>query len=194
MLTLLHNDMEDDAERRGFYEVAYGNQLRFHEGDVISTNNQRRFAKAQDLASVTVKILYTSTIMTSIYLLCSIMLLHGAVNYKKEYILPWTLVALINLLLLIFAISIGEGHPSVIDLFNGHTMYHFTSSLLLASFMYAIATVISFSYEISSMQCAQQFADERGERLLLLDHAAHSSLLSAAQLNKLSNGTRTHFV
>lgn len=51
MLTLLHNDMEDDAERRGFYEVAYGNQLRFHEGDVISTNNQRRFANAQYLAS-----------------------------------------------------------------------------------------------------------------------------------------------
>lgn len=48
---MLHADMEDDAESRGFYEVAYGQQLVFHEGDVISTNNQRRFAKAQHLAS-----------------------------------------------------------------------------------------------------------------------------------------------
>lgn len=51
MLSMLHNDMEDDAERRGFYEVGYGEQLHFHEGEVISTNNQRRFAKAQHLAS-----------------------------------------------------------------------------------------------------------------------------------------------
>lgn len=51
MLSLLHNDMEDDAERRGFYDVSYGDQLTFHEGEVISTNNQRRFAKAQHLAS-----------------------------------------------------------------------------------------------------------------------------------------------
>lgn len=43
--------MEDDAERRGFYDAALGDQLMFHEGDVISTNNQRRFAKAQHLAS-----------------------------------------------------------------------------------------------------------------------------------------------
>lgn len=51
MLSMLHNDMEDDAERHGFYEVAYGDQTSFHEGEVISTNNQRRFAKAQNLAS-----------------------------------------------------------------------------------------------------------------------------------------------
>lgn len=51
VLTMLHDDMEDDAERRGFYEVNYRNQMTFHEGDVISTNNQRRFAKAQHLAS-----------------------------------------------------------------------------------------------------------------------------------------------
>ncbi|CAG9786077.1 unnamed protein product [Diatraea saccharalis] len=51
MLSMLHTDMEDDAESRGFYEVTYGQQLTFHEGDVVSTNNQRRFAKAQHLAS-----------------------------------------------------------------------------------------------------------------------------------------------
>lgn len=51
MLSMLHNDMEDDAERRGFYEIAYGEHLTFHEGDVVSTNNQLRFAKAQHLAS-----------------------------------------------------------------------------------------------------------------------------------------------
>lgn len=51
MLNMLHNDMEDDAERRGFYEVAYGDKLTFHEGEVTSRNNQRRFAKAQHLAS-----------------------------------------------------------------------------------------------------------------------------------------------
>lgn len=47
MLSMLHNDMEDDAERRGLY----GERLTFHEGEVISSNNQRRFAKAQHLAS-----------------------------------------------------------------------------------------------------------------------------------------------
>ncbi|XP_013143179.1 PREDICTED: uncharacterized protein LOC106107045 [Papilio polytes] len=194
MLTLLHNDMEDDAERRGFYEVAYGNQLRFHEGDVISTNNQRRFANAQYLASVTVIVLYTSTILTSIYLMCSISLLHGAVKYKKEYIFPWIVAAIIDLLLLISAVIIGDGYPCIINLFNGHNMYHFTCALFVASFVYAICAVTSFSMEVSAMQCARHLADERGERLLLLDHAAHSSLLSAAQLNKLSHGTRTHFV
>lgn len=51
MLSMLHSDMEDDAERRGFYDVGFGQTLTFHEGDVISTNNQRRFAKAQHLAS-----------------------------------------------------------------------------------------------------------------------------------------------
>lgn len=56
MLSMLHNDMEDDAERRGFYEIAYGEHLSFHEGDVISTNNQLRFAKAQHLASGILKL------------------------------------------------------------------------------------------------------------------------------------------
>lgn len=51
MLSMLHNDMEDDAERHGFYQVAYGDQMSFHEGEGISINNQRRFAKAQNLAS-----------------------------------------------------------------------------------------------------------------------------------------------
>lgn len=51
MLSMLHNDMEDDAERRGFYEIAYGEHLTFHEGDVVSSNNQLRFAIAQHLAS-----------------------------------------------------------------------------------------------------------------------------------------------
>lgn len=51
MLSMLHNDMEDDADRRGLYEVTYGDHLSYHNGEVISTNNQRRFAKAQHLAS-----------------------------------------------------------------------------------------------------------------------------------------------
>ena len=51
MLSMLHNDMEDDADRRGLYEVAYGDHLSYHNGEVISTNNQRRFAKARHLAS-----------------------------------------------------------------------------------------------------------------------------------------------
>lgn len=50
MLSMLHNDMEDDADRRGLYDAAYGDHS-YHDGDVISTNNQRRFAKAQHLAS-----------------------------------------------------------------------------------------------------------------------------------------------
>lgn len=53
MLSMLHVDMEDDAERRGLYEVTDGEQMTFHEGDVMSTNNQRRFAKARHLASGT---------------------------------------------------------------------------------------------------------------------------------------------
>lgn len=51
MQSMLRSDMEDDAERHGLYELAYGDQVTYHEGDVISTNNQRRFAKAQHLAS-----------------------------------------------------------------------------------------------------------------------------------------------
>lgn len=51
MLSMLHNDMEDDADRRGLYEMAYGDHFSYHNGEVISTNNQRRFAKARHLAS-----------------------------------------------------------------------------------------------------------------------------------------------
>ncbi|CAK1547294.1 unnamed protein product [Leptosia nina] len=123
MLQLLHNDMKDEEERRGFYGVGYGDQVIFHESDVISTNNQARFVKAQHLAS------------------------------------------------------------------------DFGCAIFVLTFIYAICAVSSFALETGG-QCSQAVTnnDERGERLLLLDHVAHSSLLSAAQLNKLSHGTRTQFV
>ncbi|CAH2037276.1 unnamed protein product, partial [Iphiclides podalirius] len=163
----------------------------------VSTNNQRRFAKAQHLASVTVIFLYTSTILTSIYLMCCISLLHGAVKYKREYILPWIMAACVGVILLIVAIVIGDGHPCVVNLFGGHNLYHFGCALFVLTFIYAICAVSSFALETGGGQCVRNTLtsnDERGERLLLLDHAAHSSLLSAAQLNKLSHGTRTQFV
>ncbi|KAG6450222.1 hypothetical protein O3G_MSEX006475 [Manduca sexta] len=194
MLSMLHNDMEDDAERRGFYEVAYGEQLTFHEGEVTSTNNQRRFAKAQHLASVTVIFLYTSTILTSIYLMCCISLLHGAVKYKREYVLPWIMAACVGVVLLIVAIIVGDGYPCVVNLFGGHNLYHFGCALFVLTFIYAICAVSSFALETGARCGRRRSGEERGERLLLLDHAAHSSLLSAAQLNKLSHGTRTQFV
>ncbi|XP_075973707.1 uncharacterized protein LOC142974988 [Anticarsia gemmatalis] len=196
MLSMLHNDMEDDADRRGLYDVAYGEHT-YHDGDVISTNNQRRFAKAQHLASVTVIFLYTSTILTSIYLMCCISLLHGAVKYKREYVLPWIMAACIGVVLLIAAIIVGDGYPCVVNLFGGHNLYHFGCALFVLTFIYAICAVSSFALETGSGRCARASraaSDERGERLLLLDHAAHSSLLSAAQLNKLNSGTRSQFV
>lgn len=68
-------------------------------------------------------------------------------------------------------------------------------ALFVLTFIYAICAVSSFALETGSGRCRTRAAsDERGERLLLLDHAAHSSLLSAAQLNKLSHGTRSQFV
>lgn len=210
MLSMLHNDMEDDAERHGFYEVGYGEKLYFHEGEVISTNNQRRFAKAQHLASVTVIFLYTSTILTSLYLMCCISLLHGAVKYKREYVLPWIMAACAAVILLIVAIVVGDAYPCVVNLFGGHNLYHFGCALFVLTFIYAICAVSSFALETGGGRCAgagsgvgtgaaggaggRGASDERGERLLLLDHAAHSSLLSAAQLNKLSTGTQSHFV
>ncbi|VVC89069.1 unnamed protein product [Leptidea sinapis] len=45
MLQLLHNDMKDEEERRGFYGVGYGDHVKFHESDVISTNNQLRYGR-----------------------------------------------------------------------------------------------------------------------------------------------------
>lgn len=195
MLSMLHNDMEDDADRRGLYEVAYLDH--YHNGEVTSTNNQRRFAKAQHLASVTVIFLYTSTILTSIYLMCCISLLHGAVKYKREYVLPWIMAACIGVILLIIAIIIGDGYPCVVNLFGGHSLYHFGCALFVLTFIYAICAVCSFALETGNGRCARAnhtTIDERGERLLLLDHAAHSSLLSAAQINKLNSGTRTQFV
>ncbi|KAF9815420.1 hypothetical protein SFRURICE_011572 [Spodoptera frugiperda] len=197
MLSMLHNDMEDDADRRGLYEMAYGDHFSYHNGEVISTNNQRRFAKARHLASVTVIFLYTSTMLTSIYLMCCISLLHGAVKYKREYVLPWIMAACIGVVLLIVAIIVGDGYPCVVNLFGGHNLYHFGCALFVLTFIYAICAVSSFALETGSGRCARNVraaSDERGERLLLLDHAAHSSLLSAAQLNKLNSGTRTHFV
>ncbi|XP_045497771.1 uncharacterized protein LOC123695867 [Colias croceus] len=196
MLQLLHNDMKDEEERRGFYGVSYGDQVIFHENDVISTNNQVRFAKAQHLASVTVVILYTSTILTAIYLMCSISLLYGAVKYKREYVLPWIMAACVAVVLLINFIIVFDGYPCIVNLFGGHNMYHFGCALFVLTFIYAICAVGSFALETSGGRCSQANIsnDERGERLLLLDHAAHSSLLSAAQLNKLSHGTRTQFV
>ncbi|XP_073945477.1 uncharacterized protein [Choristoneura fumiferana] len=195
MLSMLHVDMEDDAERRGIYEVTDGEQMTFHEGDVMSTNNQRRFAKARHLASVTVIFLYTSTILTSIYLMCCISLLYGAVKYKREYVLPWVMAACVGVVLLVVAIVVGDGYPCVVHLFGGHHFYHFGCGLFVLTFIYAICAVSSFALETGGGRCARAVrSDERGERLLLLDHAAHSSLLSAAQLNKLTHGTRTHFV
>ncbi|VVC89068.1 uncharacterized protein LOC126979239 [Leptidea sinapis] len=198
MLQLLHNDMKDEEERRGFYGVGYGDHVKFHESDVISTNNQLRFIKAQRLASFTVVFLYTSTILTTIYLICSISLLHGAVKYKRQYILPWIMAACIAVVLLLTVIILGDGYPCIIKLFGGHNMYHFGCALFILTFIYAICAVSSFAIETGSGHCrtthSQTNSDERGERLLLLDHAAHSSLLSAAQLNKLSHGTLTHFV
>ncbi|CAH3901874.1 unnamed protein product [Pieris brassicae] len=195
MLQLLDNDMKDDEERRGFYGVGYGDQVIFHESDVISTKNHARFVKAQHLASVTVVILYTSTILTAIYLMCSISLLYGAVKYKREYVLPWIMAACIAVVLLINFIIVFDGYPCIINLFGGHTIYHFGCTLFVLTFIYAICAVSSFALETGG-RCHESITnnDERGERLLLLDHAAHSSLLSAAQLNKLSHGTRTHFV
>ncbi|XP_047529292.1 uncharacterized protein LOC125065616 isoform X2 [Vanessa atalanta] len=176
MLSMLHNDMEDDAERRGFYEITYGEHLTFHE--------------------VTVIFLYTSTILTAIYLMCCISLLHGAVKYKREYVLPWIMAACVAVVLLIVAIVIGDGYPCVVNLFGGHNLYHFGCALFVLTFIYAICAVSSFALETGGGRCARASLanDERGERLLLLDHAAHSSLLSAAQLSKLSHGTRTQFV
>ncbi|KAJ8728245.1 hypothetical protein PYW07_017038 [Mythimna separata] len=197
MLSMLHNDMEDDADRRVLYEATYGDHISYHNGDVISTNNQRRFAKARHLASVTVIFLYTSTMLTSIYLMCCISLLHGAVKYKREYVLPWILAACIGVVLLIVAIVVGDGYPCVVNLFGGHNLYHFGCALFVLTFIYAICAVSSFALETGSGRCARTVraaSDERGERLLLLDHAAHSSLLSAAQLNKLNSGTRSQFV
>ncbi|CAB3229937.1 unnamed protein product [Arctia plantaginis] len=192
MLSMLHNDMEDDADRRGLYEVEH-----YHDGDVISTNNQRRFAKAQHLASVTVMFLYTSTILTSIYLMCCISLLHGAVKYKREYVLPWIMAACIGVVLLIIVIVIGDGYPCLVNHFGGHNLYHFSCALVVLTYVYAICAVSSFALETGSGRCSRASraaSDERGERLLLLDHVAHSSLLSTAQLNKLNSGTRSHFV
>ncbi|KAH9636383.1 hypothetical protein HF086_011240 [Spodoptera exigua] len=153
MLSMLHNDMEDDADRRGLYEMAYGDHISYHNGEVITTNNQRRFAKARHLASVrlnilfltnslsltrgqqppsinkkcnisvTVIFLYTSTMLTSIYLMCCISLLHGAVKYKREYVLPWIMAACIGVVLLIVAIIVGDGYPCVVNLFGGHNLY-----------------------------------------------------------------------
>ncbi|XP_068632195.1 uncharacterized protein [Battus philenor] len=197
MLAMLHNDMEDDAERRGFYEVAYGGQMTFHEGDVVSTNNQRRFAKAHHHANVTVIFLHTSTLLTSIYLMCCISLLHGAVKYKREYILPWIIAACIAVILSIIALVIGDGYPCVVSTFGGHNLYRFGSAFVMLTYIYSIYTVTSFALETGGGSCARNTVtsnDERGERLLLLDHAAHSSLLSTAQLNKLSHGTKTQFV
>ncbi|XP_072931877.1 uncharacterized protein [Epargyreus clarus] len=196
VLTLLHDDMEDDAERRGFYEVNYRNQMTFHEGDVISTNNQRRFAKAQHLASVTVIILYTSTILASIYLMCCISLLHGAIKYKREYMLPWVIASCVSITPFMAAMILGDSYPNIVDIYGGHNYYRFICVFLMLTFLYAFWAVCSFVLETGESRCARAMLanDERGERLLLLDHAAHSSLLSAAQLNKLSHGTRTHFV
>lgn len=72
---------------------------------------------------VTVIFLYTSTILTSIYLMCCISLLHGAVKYKREYVLPWIMAACVAVVLLIVAIVIGDGYPCVINLFGGHNLY-----------------------------------------------------------------------
>ncbi|KAI5651802.1 hypothetical protein NE865_00139 [Phthorimaea operculella] len=147
MLSMLHNDMEDDAERRGFYEV-YGDQMSFHEGEVISTNNQRRFAKAQHLASVTVIFLYTSTILTAIYLMCCISLLYGAVKYRREYIVPWAVAACVAAGLIIIAVIIGGTYPCITNFFGGYACYHFGCGLFVMTFIYAIAAVISFMQEL----------------------------------------------
>ncbi|XP_053607091.1 uncharacterized protein LOC128673351 [Plodia interpunctella] len=196
MLSMLQNDMADDADRQGLY-LEYGHVIELQEGDFYSANfNRRRFAKGQHLASVTVIFLYTSTILTSIYLLCCVSLLHGAVKYKREYVTLWIMAAIVALSLLLMAIFIGDGYPWVVKFFGGHCIYRFGCALFVLSFIYAICAVSSFVMEIGCRRCrsARTASDERGERLLLLDQAAHSSLLSSAQLHKLSHGTRSQFV
>ncbi|GBP35684.1 hypothetical protein EVAR_75009_1 [Eumeta japonica] len=200
MLTLLHNDMEDEAERRGFFEVKYGGgHLLFHESDLPTSNNQKRFVKAQHLASATVILLYTSTALTAAYLACCIMLLHGAVRCRRAFLLPWIAAACIALLLLLVALALADTYPCLVNLFGGHNLYHFGCAIFVLTFVYAISAVTSFALETSAVAAARGAScaennDERGERLLLLDHAAHSSLLSAAQLKRMSSCTRTQFV
>lgn len=55
--------------------------------------------------------------------MCCISLLHGAVKYKREYVLPWIMAACVAVVLLIVAIVIGDGYPCVVNLFGGHNLY-----------------------------------------------------------------------
>lgn len=72
---------------------------------------------------MTVIVLYTSTILTSIYLMCCISLLHGAVQYKREYVVPWICAACVAAVLLIAACVAADNYPTLINFFNGHTVY-----------------------------------------------------------------------
>ncbi|VVC89067.1 unnamed protein product [Leptidea sinapis] len=181
--------------------LAFKRQVQERDAELYAAKNHMAFFEVSPLCDfniLTVVFLYTSTILTTIYLICSISLLHGAVKYKRQYILPWIMAACIAVVLLLTVIILGDGYPCIIKLFGGHNMYHFGCALFILTFIYAICAVSSFAIETGSGHCrtthSQTNSDERGERLLLLDHAAHSSLLSAAQLNKLSHGTLTHFV
>lgn len=59
MLTMLHTDMEDDAEAREYVtKVVYGNEPMLTQGgDHIKTINERMFNLAQHLASGTLFVL-----------------------------------------------------------------------------------------------------------------------------------------
>lgn len=55
--------------------------------------------------------------------MCCISLLHGAVKYKREYVLPWIMAACVGVVLLIVAIVVGDGYPCIVSLFGGHKLY-----------------------------------------------------------------------
>lgn len=61
--------------------------------------------------------------LTTVYLACCILLLHGAVRYKRSYLVPWIFAASIAAILLMIAFVAGKDYPAVINFFNGLTIY-----------------------------------------------------------------------
>ncbi|XP_037964781.2 uncharacterized protein LOC105381764 [Plutella xylostella] len=186
----LQADMADAEERRELDLL-----LRDHApGSFPLPNNQRRFRDAEHRATVSLAALQWAGALAALQLLGGLLLLYGGVRARAGPLLAWLLLALPAAPALLAALYAGSQYPCLLYLFGGPLSYHVVGALLMATLLYAICTVGSYVVQLRAGAGGGARGAGAGERLVLLDHAARASLVSAAHLAKLSHAPATHFV
>lgn len=113
--SILQADMQDQKERDWIEDVPINAQ-----GESLNTI---RFDQASHLAYSTLVYLYIATGVGAVYLVCTIGLLIGALQYKSEFILPWLVMHTISGL--VFGVGIiYVSMMEVVDVYFGGSIQY----------------------------------------------------------------------